>query len=114
VLAGVVEIDDLNGAGKVVIGEIPDPDRAVGKRHFPFRPAPTAAPSFGVDAETEVLSRLDCPGIRGGALIAHRTACVVGGGLYYKPVDSLLLAEISTPPLGSVAEPWIEARSALR
>jgi len=55
----MIEIDDLDGAGKVPVGLIPDPDSSVSENHFEHGPLPTSAPSLGVDAEAERLGGLD-------------------------------------------------------
>jgi hypothetical protein len=54
-LAGMVEIDDLDGAREVLVGQIPDPNGAVGNDCFLVGPAPAAPPGFGVEPEAKLL-----------------------------------------------------------
>src|ERR1035438_2623843 len=70
-LASMIEVDDLNGAWKVLIGEIPDPDRAVADHHLLLGPAPATPPGFGIESETEGFGGLDGGNVGCGALIAH-------------------------------------------
>jgi hypothetical protein len=46
VLTSVIQIDDLNRAGEVLIGEVPDPFGAVADDDFPFRAVPSAIPGL--------------------------------------------------------------------
>src|ERR1017187_7176229 len=46
VLASVKEIDNLNCAGEVLRGDVPDPFGSVADRHFLSRPAPAAIPGL--------------------------------------------------------------------
>src|ERR1039458_873965 len=80
-LTSVVEVDDLNGARKVLLGEIPDPHRAIADHYFLVGPTPAAPPSFVVQLEAELLGVLDGSNIRSGLLVTHRAAVPVGGGL---------------------------------
>jgi len=48
-LAGVEEIDDLDRAWKVLIGEIPDPNGTISDHDFLLRAAPTTPPGFVVE-----------------------------------------------------------------
>jgi hypothetical protein len=50
----VVWVDDLNGSGEMLAGEVPDPDGSVPEDHLLLRPAP----GFGIEARTELLCRL--------------------------------------------------------
>ena len=45
----MVEIDDLSGAGKEFVGEIPYPWRAIAQDDDPPRAVEAAAESFGID-----------------------------------------------------------------
>jgi len=47
-LTGVEEINDLDGAWKVLVGETPDPDGAVADHDLLLSPAPTTPPVFVV------------------------------------------------------------------
>ena len=59
VLPGMIEIDDLHGPGKVLIGEIPDPDSAIANDDFGRGPLPASAPGFGIDAVAELVGGFD-------------------------------------------------------
>jgi len=50
VLAGVIKIDDLNRAGEVLIGNIPDPLRSIADDDLLFGAAPTALADFQIEA----------------------------------------------------------------
>jgi hypothetical protein len=59
VLTSVIQIDDLNRAGEVQIGEVPDPFGAVADDDFLFRTVPSAVPCLTTGAGTQsVLSRI--------------------------------------------------------
>ena len=59
VLASVIQIDDLNRAGKVLLGEIPDPFGPIAHDDLLFRAAPAALPGFQVDALAKLFGGLD-------------------------------------------------------
>src|SRR5271163_4522583 len=80
-LTSMIEVDDLYGAGKVLIGEIPDPDRAVADHHFLLGPSPATPPGFGIESETEGFGGLDGGDVGCGVLIAHGPALGVGRSL---------------------------------
>src|ERR1019366_3800537 len=50
VLAGVIQIDDLDRARKMLVGEIPDPFGAVANDNLLFRTAPAPVPGFQINA----------------------------------------------------------------
>src|SRR5947207_12336208 len=66
----MIEIDDLDGSGKMQVGHIPDPDGSVSENHFEHGPLPTSEPSFRVDAKTERLRGLDGSHVGGGIRVA--------------------------------------------
>src|SRR5436190_14332940 len=78
----MIEIDDLDGSGKVPVGLIPDPDSSVPEDHFEHDPLPPSAPSFGVDAEAERLGGLDGSHVGGGIGVADGPPFMVHHGLY--------------------------------
>src|SRR5271154_3357278 len=80
-LTSVVKVDDLDGARKVLVGEIPDPHRAVADHYFLVGSAPAAPPSFGVQPEAELFGGLDGGHIGSGPLVTHWAAVLVGEGL---------------------------------
>src|SRR5260221_12227791 len=80
-LPGMIKIDDLNGAGEVLVGQIPDPDGSVADDDFELGPLPSSAPSFAIDAEAELLGGFDGAHISSGLGGADRPFVVVNGGL---------------------------------
>jgi hypothetical protein len=46
VLARMIEIDDLNGTGKVLVGDVPDPFGSIAHHDFLLRPTPALLPGF--------------------------------------------------------------------
>lgn len=80
-LARMVEIDDLPGARKLFIGDIPDPHRAISQDNHALSPLQAPAHGFGVDAGTEFLGRLDRSDVGGRLVIALRPALIIQVGL---------------------------------
>src|ERR1019366_7364898 len=80
-LAGVIEIHDLNGAGKVQVGQIPDPDGPVYNDDFDGGPLPTSAPSLGINAEAKLFGGFYGSHIGGGVRVADGPAVLIHGGL---------------------------------
>jgi len=78
-LPGVIEIDNLNSAGEVLIGEVPDPDGTVANDDFDGGPLRASAESFGVDAVAELLGGLD------GACIGGRIRITDGPAIFVDP-----------------------------
>jgi hypothetical protein len=70
-LAGVVEIDDLDRAGEMLISEIPDPDRTITDQYFLLGLAPSTPPSLGVDPEAELFGGFDGRDVGRGIFIAY-------------------------------------------
>src|SRR5207245_8227821 len=70
-LASMVEVDNLNGPGKVFGDQIPYPFRAVPDDHLLFRSAPTSVERFPIDALAKLFRGFDGPGIGGGIGIAE-------------------------------------------
>src|SRR5260370_5111199 len=77
----MIEIDDLDGSGKMQVGLIPDPDGSVSEDHFEHGPFPTSAPSLRVHAKTERLGGLDGSHVGGGIRVADRPSFRVHPGL---------------------------------
>src|SRR5882724_10178407 len=77
----MIEIDDLDGSGKVPVGLIPDPDGSVSEDHFEHGPLPTSAPSLRVDAKPERLGGLDGSHVSGGIRVADGPPFMVHHGL---------------------------------
>src|SRR5665213_2246209 len=86
----MIEIDDLHGSRKMLIGEIPDPDSAVADDDFGRAPFPASAPGFGIDAVTELVGSFDSAHIGGGIRVADGPAIFVHGGLREHGTDLAL------------------------
>ncbi len=61
-LAGVVKVHDLKGAGKFSVGDIPDPGCAVAHNHFPNSTGPAALPGFLIHSAAKLLGSFDGAG----------------------------------------------------
>src|ERR1700677_193684 len=79
--ACMVEIHDLNRAGEMPVGKIPDPVRAIAHDDSDSGPVPASVVGLRIDPEPEVFRRLDSADIRGGTLLAHRPALIIDTGL---------------------------------
>ena len=75
----MIEIDDLDGSGKVGVGEVPDPDSAVADHNPQTGPLPTSAPGFGIDVQSKLLGGFDGPSVGGGVRITNGSALVDRG-----------------------------------
>src|SRR5437016_10810405 len=73
-LPGMIEIHDLNGAGQVRVGQIPNPDSPISDDHFEGGPFPASAPSLGIDAETELFGSFDGAYVGSGVSVADGPA----------------------------------------
>jgi hypothetical protein len=60
----VPDIHDLQGAGKVLVGEVPDPLRAIAEHYLLPGSVPSALPSFCVEVGTKEFSGFDRPDVR--------------------------------------------------
>ena len=80
-LAGVIEVHDLEGPGKLLVGQIPDPVGAVANEYFLLGAAPAAFDGLPVDARAKLCYPLDGPGIGGRVGVADRLSLVVPPGL---------------------------------
>src|SRR5580692_6557175 len=79
--ACMVEVHDLNRAGKMPVGEIPDPVRAIAHDNSGRGPVPTPVVGLRIDPEPEVFGSLDSADIGGGTLVAQRPALIIDTGL---------------------------------
>ena len=70
VLARVIQIDDLNRARKMLVGEIPDPFGAVANDYLLFCTAPAPVPGFQIDSFAKLFGCLNRAGIGGRIGIA--------------------------------------------
>src|ERR1035438_3423560 len=80
-LPGMIKIHDLDGAGKVLLSQIPDPNGSVADDHFEFGPLPSSAPGFAIDAVAELFGGFDGAHIGGGIGVADGPSLVVHGCL---------------------------------
>src|SRR2546430_1746646 len=76
-LAGVVEIDNLNGVGKMQGHKIPNPFGAVADHDLLECAAPAASPGFPIDSTTKLFRTLDGSGVGGGIGIADWIAFLI-------------------------------------
>src|ERR1035438_3581417 len=80
-LAGVIKIDNLNGPGEVLIGDIPDPFGSIADDDLLYGTAPAALPGFQIDALAELLGGLNSSDVGSRIGIADREALVIPGRL---------------------------------
>src|SRR6266540_4331890 len=80
-LACMIQIHDLNGAGKVVWDQIPDPFGAIPDDDLLLGAARPALPGFHVEPPAELLGRFNGPGVGGGIGIANGETLLVPTGL---------------------------------
>ena len=76
-LTSVVKIDNLNRAGKVQGGQIPNPFGPVAHHHLVVGAAPAPFPGFPVKASAELLGGFHRAGIGGGIGSADRVALLI-------------------------------------
>ncbi len=80
-LAGVVEVDDLQGTGKMFVSQIPDPRSAVADHDSSTGAVPAPLTGFGEDAAAKLLSGLDGSGVSRGRLVAEWSTLPIELGL---------------------------------
>ena len=71
------KIDDLDGTGKVLFGEIPDPSGTVAHHDLLFRATPAAVPGFQLEALAKLLGCFNGAGIGSGGGIAEGEAFLI-------------------------------------
>src|SRR5713101_4575956 len=76
-LAGMIEIDDLNRTWKVLIGNIPDPVRAITHDNSDAGPVPASIVGLGINTEPKLFRGLDRANIGGGILVTDRPALII-------------------------------------
>src|SRR5205085_6216208 len=81
VLTGVKKVHNRNGAGEILIGEVPDPFGPVADYDLLFGAAPTAFPGFQVNSFSKLLGSFDSAGVGGGIGIADGITFFVPFGL---------------------------------
>ena len=67
----MIEIDDLHRAGKMLVGQIPDPLGSIAHDDFLFGAAPAALPGFHVEPLAKLFGGLDGAGVGSGIRIAN-------------------------------------------
>src|ERR1700693_2634889 len=80
-LPSVVEIDNLNRAGKMMLGQIPDPFGTIGCDDLLLCAAPATSPSFQIEPLAKLFGGLNGAGVGGGIRVADREAFLVPRGL---------------------------------
>jgi len=81
VLSGVIEIDDLDRTGEVLLSQVPDPFGTIADDDLGLCPIPTAFESLDIEALAEVLGRFDGTDVGSGIIIPDREAFVIARGL---------------------------------
>jgi hypothetical protein len=76
----VIEINDLDGAREVLVGEVPEPNGAIAEDGSVVGPTPAAPSGFRVETSAELFGGFDGAGVGGGGLVAHGLALLVSGG----------------------------------
>src|SRR5208282_4884671 len=110
VLASMVEINDLHGAGELPVGDIPDPDGSVAENDLFIGAAPASPPGFGIKTAAELFSRLDSACISSRSLVAHRPSLLVDRSLrkqgteFHLACMRWLIAVLPLPALGFSAD----------
>src|SRR5437016_3816169 len=80
-LASVVEVDDLYGAGEVLVGQIPDPFGSINHDNLMRSEAPATVSGFQIVALSILFGVLDGSGVGGRIRIANRVAFLIPRGL---------------------------------
>src|ERR1017187_5931962 len=80
-LPGMIQINDVNRTGEVLVGQIPNPDGPISQDPFDRGPLPTSAPSLRIDAEAELFAGFHGAHVGGGVGVADRPAFLDHGGL---------------------------------
>src|SRR5438132_10876376 len=78
----MIEIDDLYGARKMFVGEVPDPLRAIANDDHLKGASESAALSFAINPPAKFRGRLNRSHIGSGSFITLRPAFFVRGGLF--------------------------------
>src|SRR5450631_4620973 len=81
VLTGMIQIYNLNGGGKVLCDDAPDPRSSVSHHNHLLSLTEPPPDRFGINAWAKVLSRLDSTDIGGGSLVANGIASGILPGL---------------------------------
>src|SRR3984957_4628034 len=81
VLAWVIEIDNRDGPGEMLFGNVPYPFRSISHEDLLFRAAPTTLPGFQIDAFAELHGGFNGADVGGRVGIADRMAILIPSGL---------------------------------
>ena len=76
-LAGMIEVDDLDGIVKVFIRNVPDPWCSISEDNDPLSALQAAAHRFSINAWPELFGGFDRSHIRGGVFIASRPSLII-------------------------------------
>src|SRR5438067_2011493 len=76
-LPGVKQIDDLDGAREMLVGNVPNPLRSIAHENLLFGAGPTAPPRFQVDALAKLFGRFNRADIGGRVRVADGIAFLV-------------------------------------
>ncbi|HUI82408.1 MAG TPA: hypothetical protein VLY24_31005 [Bryobacteraceae bacterium] len=77
----MIEIDNLQGAGKMLPGKVPDPLRPVSHDDFLFRAAPAPLPGFHIELFAKLLGGFDGADVRCGIRVSDGETLLVPSGL---------------------------------
>jgi hypothetical protein len=77
VLAGMVDINDLNHARKLAIGDVPDPYSSIAEDDPEPCMVTAFLQGFGAQSSAETFGRINVPGISGGSLVAQGMALLI-------------------------------------
>src|SRR3954452_10465990 len=80
-LAGVIQIDDLDRAGEVAVGEIPNSEGAISDHDLQIDVFPSSTQGFSIKAESKLLGGFNACSVGGGVRVANRPALVIRRGL---------------------------------
>ncbi len=78
-LPGMKQIDDLDSAGKVLVGIVPDPFGSISDDNLLFGTAPATSPGFQIDPVAELGSRFNCACIGRRSRIADGITFLIPG-----------------------------------
>src|SRR6185436_3559890 len=81
VLASMPDVNNLDRASKVLVGNVPDPLGPIAQHNFLLGPIPAALPSFDVETTAKQFGGFDCSGVGGRACVPNRSPFRIGRGL---------------------------------
>src|SRR5271166_823393 len=81
------DVDDLNSAGEVIVGDVPDPFGAISDHDLLLRALPAAIPGFQIESRAELTRRFDGGDVSRRVRIADGVALLVPRGLGKNAAD---------------------------